>query len=164
RAGVARGDRLALLGDTDAPADRDRGLRADRLARRSTTAAERTATAVEDRQGDLRGRGDLGERDLGAAQRHRGRDVTDLLAGIGVADHHPEVAADLGAQHRVLEHAARDRVGALQILELLEQRYRPQLAGRETRGAREEHDLEQVRHVAREARDVALACAWPELA
>jgi hypothetical protein len=64
----------------------------------------------------------------------------------------------------VREHRARDLLGAVEVLELLEQRHRAELAGREARGTREEHDLEQVGDIAREARDVALARARPELA
>ena len=50
---VACSHRLALLGDANPAVDRDRGLRANRVARRTTTATKRTTATMEDRQRDL---------------------------------------------------------------------------------------------------------------
>ena len=79
-------------------------------------------------------------------------DVAGLLGRIGVADHHLELTGHDRAQGgRERHNLAGDGLGALEISELLEQRHRPELAGREAGGAREEHDLEQVGDLAREA-------------
>ena len=91
------------------------------------------------------------ERVLRVPQRHRRRDVADLLAGVGVADHHLELAPSSVRSTGFASMPLAISLGAIEILELLEQRHRAQLARRETGGAREEHDLEQVRDLAREA-------------
>ncbi len=67
-------------------------------------------------------------------------------------------------EHRIGERVASDLIGAFEIFELLEQRHRAQLAGGEPGGAGKERDLEQVRDLAGEADDVALARARAELA
>ena len=164
RIGVARRHGLALLGHAQSAAERRRGLRADRLARGTTATTECAAAAVEDREHDVGSGNRRCERELRAPQRDRRRDIADLFTRVGVADHHLQLATELAAQDRIGERLGDDPIGALEILELLEQRHRPQLARREARGAAQEHDLEEIRDLAREADHVALARARPEIA
>ena len=79
-----------------------------------------------------------------AVVRHPARQVAHLLARIGVAHHHLELAAQRGPERRHREHGLGQGPGVLEVLELLEQRHRPQLSGREPGGALQEQHLEQV--------------------
>ena len=161
---VARGHGLALLGDADPSAQGGGRLCADRVALGAATATECTTSAMEHGEHDVRVVGSCGKRLLCIAQCDRRGDVADLLAGVRVADHHLELAIELAPQGVLRENIRRDRTRAVEILELLEQRHGAQLTGCETRGARQEHDLEQIRDLAREADDVALARPGTELA
>ncbi len=125
--------------------------------RGAAAASHGAAAPVEDGEHDRLGVGDARERLLGATDRDLRAHVARLLPRVRVADHDLELAPDRDPERPEREGAAREALGALEVLELLEERHRAELVRREPGGAREEEDLEEVRGLAREGDDVALA-------
>ena len=136
RVRVVGGDDLALLGELEPAVDRARRLPEDRPVRRSAAAADRAATAVEQRQLDALARRDLDERLLGPMEHPGRRQEARFLVRVRVAEHHLLAIAargEVGAVGRVAEHRLEDRTGRVQGLGRLEQR----------------HDVEHRRRIAR---------------
>ena len=150
------GDHLALFGDANAALHRALGLRLDCAKRRSATTPDRSAASVEQLHRDS---------GLGKDWRKRARcleqfpcrgQITAILVGIGVADHHFLMAARLRERtHRQQrEKCLHGRGRGLQIGDGFEQRYRHDAGRRravvgdavEARLFEQHIDLEHVGH------------------
>ena len=124
---VLVGDRLALLGQLEAPGRMPGRLGEDGRVRRTAAATGAAAAAVEDRELHVALGGQLGERLLGAVVLPGRRQVAAVLARVGVAEHHlepPAAALDECAEALVVEQRrARSRRRLPQVGDRLEQRH-----------------------------------------
>ena len=126
RVGVARGDRLALLGQAQAAADRLRRLREDRAVGGAAAAADRAAAAVEQREPHAVGPAARRQAALREVQLPVGGHVAGVLVGVAVADHHRLPAAALRQVARVggvPEQPLQGTRGRVQVGDGLEQRH-----------------------------------------
>ena len=153
--GVARRDRLALLGQPEASLHGSRRLRANRASGRPAPARHCPTAAVEERERDAvlsaRRRHGL----LSLVERPAGGQVAAVLVAVGVADHHglpPAALVEVGAIGRQREQRRQDARRRLKIVERLEQRHDRQ-PRRAACPAREQHHRQDVGRAARHGHD-----------
>ena len=118
-------DHLALLGQLEPPVHRPGRLRQHGPVGRAATTAERTAAAVEERQGDVVLPGPGRDPGLRVVQGERRRRRSHVLGGVAVAEHHLHPPTGVGEpllDPRVLHDLGQGVDAGLQVGEGLEQR------------------------------------------
>ena len=123
-------DDLALLGELKEAVDRTLGLRQHGLVGRTAATAHGTAATVHEHQIDIVFLGPLGNALLRGVQCEHGRGRTGILGGVGVAQHDLHAAVGLGKallHHGQRKHLVEHVDAALEVLELLKQRYHVEL-------------------------------------
>ena len=109
-------DHLALLGDAHRAVDRSRRLRLDGDVGRPAAAAHAAAAAVEQRDAHAGLAARRDNRLLRLIQRPRRAEAADVLRGVGVADHHFLVPADVRAVPRQRQQLSQHRARVAQVV------------------------------------------------
>ena len=124
---VLEGDRLALLGELQAPGRMPRRLREDRRMRGASPAPGAAAAPVEDRQLDSALIGEGRQPLLGAEDLPLRRQIAAVLARVGVADHDLQPPAPRVHQRRearFVQERLDDRGRLAEVADRLEERNR----------------------------------------
>ena len=146
-------DHLALFGDADRAVHRSRRLRLDGDVGRPAAASHAAAAAVEQRDAHLRLAARRDNRLLRLIQLPRRAEAADVLRGVGVADHHFLMPANVRVIPRHRQQLPQHRSRIAQVVGGFDERHDAQRT-LDARFTLQQFDGEHVRRVRRHGDDV----------